>query len=591
MIPTPDIQSTREKYALERERRLRKEGVNQYAYADDQKDPFAEPIERGPLSDHTDAIVIGGGIGGLSTAVRLKQAGLERVRVIDRAGDFGGTWYWNRYPGAQSDVESYIYLPLIEERGDGYIPSEKYAHQPEILEHCQTLAAKWGLYDDALFQTEVDELVWDEDARRWTVKTDRGDNITGQFVVLAAGFLARPKLPDIPGFDEFEGKVFHTSRWDYDYTGGGPGPNGGGLPKLADKRVGIVGTGATALQCVAPVGEHAKELFVFQRTPAVVFERNNKPTDPEWAASLKPGWQAERMEAFGKYTSGFPVEDVVQDGWTQRIRPVSVAYAAELYGGEAEREYSEQIDFATMQYVHQRVSEIVRDPATAEALKAQYRIMCKRASFHDKYLQTFNRDNVTLVDTAGRGIERLTSKGVVAGGETYELDCLVFATGFDTGRDFTTSVNIDAIGRNEVRLSEEWSAGMKTFHGFHSNGFPNLFFVGLFQGATGINFAHSLTGQANYLGRLVAALSKDGKCVVEAKKQDQEAWVETVKAATPPGYTTYLRACTPSYFNNEGSVDDDHRFGSTNYWGGQIAFLELLDKWLEAGDYEGLEVS
>ena len=590
MTLSNDIESIREKYALERARRIREDGIAQFDYTDGAEDPSAEPIERAAYFDHVDAIVIGGGVGGLTTAVRLRQAGLERIRIVERASDVGGTWYWNRYPGAQCDVESYVYIPLIEERA-GYIPSEKYAYQPEIFQHCRALADKYDLYDDACFQTEVTEMVWEEGERRWTVRTNRGDEMTAQFVVVAGGFLQRPKLPSIPGIDGFEGKMFHTSRWNYSYTGGGPGPDGGGLPNLVDKRVAVVGTGATALQCVPPLGRHSAQLFVFQRTPAVVFERNNRPTDPEWASSLRPGWQAERINAFTQVTSGYPVEDVVQDGWTQLHAPVASSWGQGLFGGPEERSAAETTDIATMEVAHRRVSQIVQDPATAEALKPYYRIMCKRPSFHDQYLSTFNRPNVTLVDTAGRGLERVTSKGVVANGQEYEVDCLIFATGFDTGRNLMTSLGMEIVGRDGRTLSKHWEHGMRTFHGFHTNGFPNCFFVGLTQGSTGANFAHSLVEQANHVGHIVKTLRERGLNVVETTETSQDTWVETVKSASPSTYLDFLRTCTPSYYNNEGKPDDENRFGSVNFMAGPVVFYQMLADWRNEGSLEGLEIS
>jgi cation diffusion facilitator CzcD-associated flavoprotein CzcO len=588
MTETPNLTEIRARYAAERARRLRPDGLEQFLYTDAREEPGAAPVERDPLFDEVDAIIVGAGVSGLTTAVRLRQAGLERIRVIDRAGDFGGTWYWNRYPAAQCDVESYIYMPLLEETGT--VPTEKYAYQPEIHAHLKALAEKFDLYADACFRTEVEDLTWDDETRRWTVRTDRGDEMRAQFVVVAGGFLQRPKLPAIPGLDEFEGVAFHTSRWDYAYTGGEPGPIGGGLPGLADKRVAIIGTGATGLQCVTPVAAAAQSLHVFQRTPSAVFERNNRPTDPDWAATLTPGWQAERMAAFTQLTSGVPLpEDPIADEWTGRVRAVATAHGAGLFGGPDEQTAAEVVDAQTMAYIHDRIDSIVEDPATAEALKPRYKMMCKRPCFHDEYLATFNRPNVTLVDTEGRGIEKVTSRGVVAGGVEYEFDCLIFATGFDT-RDTLTSIGIDIVGRDGNRLSEYWKRGMRTFHGFFTRGFPNCFFLGLTQTAAGNNFAHTLTEQAAHVGYVVGAVRGNGGEVVETTEEAQDGWVKALQDVTPPGVLEFLRACTPGYYNNEGSVDDDNRFGSGNYLGGPVHFFGLLAKWRESNTLEGLEV-
>ena len=235
---------------------------------------------------------------------------------IEKGGDFGGTWYWNRYPGAQCDIEAYIYLPLLEETG--YIPKEKYSFAPEIMEHSQRIARKFDLYRGALFQTQIKELRWNEAECRWIVTTNRDDRLCARYVIMSNGPLNRPKLPGIPGIDTFKGHTFHTSRWDYNYTGG---DTTGNLHKLADKRVAIIGTGATAIQCVPHLGKAAKHLYVFQRTPSSVDERRNRPTDPEWAKSLNAGWQRARMENFNTLVTGGQAEvDLVSDGWTDIIR-------------------------------------------------------------------------------------------------------------------------------------------------------------------------------------------------------------------------------------------------------------------------------
>ena len=314
----------------------------------------------------------------------------------------GGTWYWNSYPGAQCDVESYVYLPLLDELG--YIPSERYAHRPEIFEHAQRIAHKYGLYENALFQTSITSIAWSSEEQRWLLESDRGDRLKSQFVVIANGSLSKPKLPAIPGINEFEGHTFHSSRWDYSYTGGS---EQGGLEGLADKRVGVIGTGATALQIVPHLGRAAQELFVFQRTPTVVGPRNNRPTDPAWAAGLKPGWQQRRVKNFSSVMSGAEVEvDLVDDAWTdlfsaitpEVVRRASRALNREIAGDEAAL-VIELSDLAKGEEMRARVEQLVEHPDTAESLKAWYYLYCKRPGFHDEYFPTFNRPNVTLVDT------------------------------------------------------------------------------------------------------------------------------------------------------------------------------------------------
>jgi cation diffusion facilitator CzcD-associated flavoprotein CzcO len=430
-----DSEAVREKYRRERDKRLRPDGNGQFPeiaghlsrYLDD---PCSDPtFVRNPMTDEVDVVIIGGGLGGLLAGAKLREIGVKRIRVIEKGSDFGGVWYWNRYPGAQCDIESYIYLPLLEELG--YMPKEKYSFAPEIRQYCGSIGRKYDLYADACFQTEVTEVRWREECSQWEISTDRGDCIPARFVVMAPGSQHRPRLPAIPGIDEFGGHTFHTSRWDYGYTGG---DSNGNMTALADKRVGLVGTGATAVQCVPYLGESAQQLFVFQRTPSTVAERNNRPTDPEWVRSLTPGWQSRRMRNFiTLMTGGTQDEDLVDDGWTHAVKKLGIPPIA----GPTEKQSAdlamaaEIADFQLMEQIRGRVSAIVEDPGTAERSKPYCRYMCKRPGFHDSYLQTFNRSNVTLVDTHGMAVERVTKTGVVVDGHEYELDCLIFATGFD----------------------------------------------------------------------------------------------------------------------------------------------------------------
>lgn len=409
----PDM--LRDKYRAERDKRVRADGNDQYVevtaefsqYVDD---PYVEPgFTREPLFDHVEVAIIGGGFGGLLTGARLRMAGVESIRMVERAGDVGGTWYWNRYPGAMCDVESYVYLPLLEEMG--YIPKHKYSFAPEIFEYSKSIANRFNLYENALFQTGVTEMRWDEAQAHWTITTDRNDRFTAKFVAMANGTLNRPKLPGIPGINEFKGYTFHTSRWDYNYTGG---DSTGNLTGLAGKRVGIIGTGATAIQCIPHLGASAEQLYVFQRTPSSVDVRNNRETDPEWAASLEPGWQQRRMENFNVLVSGGDQdEDLVADGWTDIFRNLTRT-AAKTAGKalgrrltpEERAELMELADMRKMEQVRARAETIVQDPATAELLKPWFRQFCKRPCFHDEYLATYNRPNVTLVDTDGLGVEQ-----------------------------------------------------------------------------------------------------------------------------------------------------------------------------------------
>jgi cation diffusion facilitator CzcD-associated flavoprotein CzcO len=585
-----DPDALRERYARERDKRLRPDGNEQYVeiagrFAPYLEDPYVAAAEREPRFDHVEVAVIGGGMAGLLAGARLKHAGVDDVRIIDKAGDVGGTWYWNRYPGAQCDVESYIYLPLLEETG--YVPTEKYAHAPEILAHCRRIAEQFGLYDNACLSTEVTGIEWDAGDRCWVITTNRGDEMAAHFLVMGNGPLHRPKLPGIPGVGDFTGHSFHTSRWDYGYTGGGPEGN---LDKLADKRVGIIGTGATAVQAVPHLAEAAGHLFVFQRTPSSIDVRANRPTDPEWAASLGPGWQRERMENFTMLTSGGLAEtDLVMDGWTdiigrlgRQLREGGAAPQGGLGGA------FELADFEKMEQIRARVDEIVGDGATAEALKPWYRQFCKRPCFHDEYLQAFNRPNVTLVDTDGRGVERITESGVVAAGTEYEIDCLIFATGFEVGTAYTRRAGYDVVGASGVTLSDYWADGMRSLHGMHVRGFPNMFILGHAQSGFTVNYPHVLDEASRHMAFLVRHAIDEGIVECEATEDGEATWLKTLEESARD-MRAYQAQCTPGYYNNEGQPAEGGFLGSS-YGKGPMAFFELLASWRDSGTYEGLEL-
>jgi cation diffusion facilitator CzcD-associated flavoprotein CzcO len=605
VIPPPeelgfDFLATKARYQRERDKRMRSDGIDQYVavkgeFARYDEDPYVEGrLERAPLDEEIDALVVGGGFAGLMAAARLRDAGIEKLRIIESAGDFGGTWYWNRYPGVQCDVESYIYMPLLEELG--YIPTEKYAHGPEILAHAQRIGRHYRLYDVACFQTHVAGLEWDEARHRWTVRTDRDDTFHARFVILANGPLNRPKLPGIPGVETFEGHAFHTSRWDYDYTGGAYAAvdDEGALDKLANKRVGVIGTGATAIQCIPHLGASAESLYVFQRTPSAVDVRGNRPTDPEFEKTLEPGWQYRRMENFTNIVGGVPEpEDLVGDGWTAVFRIVM----ASLQDADVATLTPEQIalnveiaDMTKMEEIRHRIDSIVEDPATAEALKPWYRQFCKRPCFHDEYLQTYNRPNVHLVDTNGRGVERITKTGVVVDGEEIELDCLVFATGFEVGTSFWRRAGYDLVGRDGIKLSTKWKDGVETFHGFHTRGFPNCFFMMGLQSGLTPNIPHALNEQALYLAHVIRETLDRGFETVETSVEAERDWVAHFRSNASFS-SEFFATCTPGYYNNEGKPGEGDGWLAGFYPEGFTALFQLYKAWRETGELEGLELA
>ena len=588
-----DPNALRHKYRAERDRRVRADGNEQYVEMTGQfarylEDPYVPPgFTREPLFDDTEVIVIGGGFGGLLAGARLREAGFTDVRLIEKGGDFGGTWYWNRYPGAACDIESYVYLPLLEEVG--FMPSRKYTRAPEILKYSRMIGEKFGLYDNVCFQTEVTAMRWDADAARWIVETNRGDAMRAKFVIMANGPLHRPKLPGIPGVEGFKRHSFHTSRWDYDYTGGGPE---GGLEKLKGKRIGIIGTGATAVQCVPHLGEWAKELFVFQRTPSSIDVRADRPTDPNWAASLQPGWQQHRMDNFNTLVSGgFAEEDLVNDGWTDIIGNILLLARRKAQAGEVVDDPAalmQLADFKKMEQVRARVDGMVQDPATAEALKPWYNQFCKRPCFHDEYLDAFNRPNVHLIDTAGKGVDRITETGIVANGTEYEVDCLIYATGFEVGTDYTRRSGYQVYGKDGVSLSQKWANGLETLHGFYVRDFPNLFLVSNGQSGFTANFPHMLNEQSKHIAYVIQNAQDRQARTVEPEQGAVDSWVETIQKLALMR-ENFLKECTPGYYNNEGKPEAmTTKNGS--YGAGPVAFVKVLEDWRAEGSLQGLEL-
>ncbi len=587
-----DPDALRARYREERDKRLRDDGNEQYLEVKGQfahflDDPYAEPgFSREPLTDEVEVLVIGGGFGGLLAGARLRQKGVEDIRIVDPASDFGGTWYWNRYPGIACDIESYTYLPLLEEVG--YVPKEKYSFGKEILDHSQAIARKFDLYRDVCFQTRVTKVTWDDDASRWIVETNRDDRMKAQYICIAAGPLNRPKLPGIPGVEQFEGHSFHASRWDYAYTGG---DSEGDLTGLQGKRVGIIGTGATAVQCVPHTAEWAEHLYVFQRTPSSIDVKINPKTDPEWEQTLQPGWHRERMNNFNALVSGVPqAVDMVKDGWTDLIGKLVVGLA-KGDGVDASPEgiakAVELADFEKMEEIRGRVDSIVEDPETAEALKPYYRQFCKRPCFHNEYLETFNRPNVTLVDTKGKGVERITKKGVVVAGQEYELDCLIYASGFEVGTDYSRRAGMEIVGRGGETLTEKWADGVRTIHGMHVRGFPNFFIMSNPQAGFTASYPHLLNEQAQHISYIIDHNRASKVEVVEASEEGEAAWVkQCIDKARDTG--DFFENCTPGYYNNEGQTSE---LSAQNgfYGGGSLEFFKILEDWREADTLDGLE--
>jgi cyclohexanone monooxygenase len=586
---TIDLQGLRDKYREERDRRRSRAGTDQFQFTEGElehfdEDPYTPELAvREPVSSDVDVLVIGCGIGGIEMAATLVRSGVTDVLMLDRAADFGGTWYWNRYPGIRCDVESYIYLPYLEETG--YMPSERYTRGREILEYIQSLGRHFGLYERALFQTKVTAVVWEEAAARWRVTTNRGDVLRARFVTTQSGIFDRPQLPGIPGLADFKGRIFHSARWEYDYTGEH-------LERLSDKRVAVIGTGATGLQIVPELARAAQGLVVVQRTPTAVGVRDNAPTDPEWFAALEPGWQRRRIEGFTSMANGEEAESDIDDGWMRFFRRMLEAersVSAERRTPEAVDEAKEIADYAYNEEIRARVDAVVRDPRKAELLKAYYRTLCKRPGFSDEYLPAIDRNNVELVD-ATAGPTSLTPDGLVVAGVGYPVDCIVLATGFELGTTWSHRAGYDIIGRDGVRVSEKFAQGMRTFQGLFSVGFPNMFFTGLTQGGTTTNVPHMLQEQADHVTYVVGRALAEGWASVETTPEAEARWQDEI-ARVNEARRAFQEACTPGYFNAEGRVDDPRSSITSGSYRPATAFFRAWKESRSRGELPGLETT
>jgi len=542
--PQSYYEDIKKRFAEERDLRLayRPEGTQQFTseltgalekYA---VDPYAGEVpEREPINDTVEVLFIGGGFSALLTSARLREKGVESIRIVERGADVGGTWYWNRYPGVACDVVGYDYLPLLDEMD--YVPVNHYSRGPEILSHCQAIAQKYDLYELAVFHTTVTSTVWDEEQQLWCLETDRGDRMKARFVICANGTLSKPKLSKIHGMEKFAGHSFHTSRWDYAYTGED-------LSNLRDKVVGIIGTGASAVQAIPELAKQAKELYVFQRTPSSIDVRDDWPTDPNWARKLKPGWQAKRRERVLAMSEPTP---------EQKAKMAALSREEKI-----RKQENANIDY--MMRIHKRIDETVKDPETAEALKPWYMFMCKRPCFHNEYLPSFNLPNVHLVDTHGKGITQISEKGPVFEGKAYELDLLIYATGFEVQK---TGIYNQIVGKGGVNLDDKYADGIRTLLGIHTHGFPNLFIMGGYQASFQFNLTDMLQTQGDHIAACIDYVRSRNLKTMNPTYEAEEWWVQEV--IKHRGKTSRNQDCTPGYYNFEG---ESNRRQDGNYNGG-----------------------
>ncbi|KXS12174.1 FAD/NAD(P)-binding domain-containing protein [Gonapodya prolifera JEL478] len=609
-----DPEAIRARYRQERDKRIRTDGQEQYITVGEGKgakfahwltDPWTPFKKRDAMTFHSEVVILGAGFSGLLLGGKLKAAGVKDFKIIDKAGDFGGTWYWNRYPGAACDSEAYCYLPMLEETG--YMPSQKYCPAPEILTYAQRIARHFSLYDNAIFQTAVRVVRWDDKDRLWKGTTDRGDTFTCKWLLVCGGPLNCPHLPDLPGIETFAGHEFHTARWDYSYTGGNPMTGDYNLTKLNDKRVAIIGTGATGVQAIPYLGASCKKLYVFQRTPSAVDVRANSRTDVNWwkSETSTPGWHARRDERLhNSAKAGY--ENPLDDGFSKSYQEwFALANRKLASKGVEGKEYTtgqlyQLGDYRLMNRLRKRVDDVVKDKKTAEALKPWYNLWCKRPVYSDEYLPTFNRHNVELVDTSeSKGIEAITPRGIVVAGKEYEVDCIIWSTGFTvTGIVIDTHSDYRILGRGGLTAKEKHAKyeGFASLFGTATSEFPNSFSFGSAQAGNSVNFTSIFIMQATWVTGVIVEALKRGVDVLECTRDAEEEWTREVLATGKENYD-FRESCTPGYYNAEGDLNKLRAVvnRAQNYGGGPLKYRDRMHEHLsnlqKTGKFEGFNVT
>lgn len=591
-----DLVALRERYRAERDLRLVegraaiRELESDPVFSTFRDDPFTPFRERESLDEELGVLIVGAGIAGLTTAARLAERNVPGVRLVDEAGGVGGTWYWNRYPGVMCDIESYLYLPLLEEMG--VIPSMRYASGAEILAHLEAIAEHYALTETGLFHTRITEAIWEPDQGRWCVKTNRGDTLRPKFYVLCVGILNLLKLPAIEGMESFEGQSFHSARWDYSLTSDQTGNPLGGL---SDKVVGLLGTGASAIQILAPVADAAKSVLVFQRTPSAVGVRGNRPTPQEFVENLAPGWQRRRGDNFQSLMMGLAQEiDLVDDGWTKHY--AAVQHPPRIKGNSLEEYLSlgEKIDLKVMNEHRQRIDDLVLKPEVADALKPWYRYLCKRPCFHDEFLEAFNRDNVRLIPTP-HGLDRVNPRGPVVDGEEFPCDVLIYATGFEAElTPLARRVGHPIIGVGGRSLEEKFADGMSSLFGMMSRGFPNLFVLPApgQQAVVTVNYTQLAEAGATFVASAIAQMNQGHISTFDVAEEAEDEWCQKILNSFVDG-SRMMSMCTPSRLNFEGHPElanpRNGNFGRG--FGDWFGYRDLLEAWVSDGTFEGLNLT
>ncbi len=492
-----------------------------------------------------DVLVVGAGFGGMYFLHRARGLGFD-VQVVEAGDDVGGTWYWNRYPGARCDVESMEYSYSFDEAlQQEWTWSERYASQPEILAYASHVADRFDLRRDIRFDTKVTAATWDEPRSRWQVETDSGDAYDAAYLVMATGCLSSAMTPAIKGADTFGGATFHTGRWPHD----GVDFNG--------QRVGVIGTGSSGIQSVPLIAEEAAELFVFQRTAAYTVPAHNRPLSAEEISEVKGRYAelrvAERQQAMG-FGSRIPNKGLSALGVDDETRLAEYEERWAMGGFAFLSSFNDLLLDTTANdtaadFVRGKIAEIVADPETAAALSPTQVIGCKRLCIDTGYYATFNRPNVHLVDLQKTPIEAMTPAGIRTTEREIELDAIVYATGFDA---MTGSIlRVDIRGRDGLALREAWEAGPRTYLGLGVHGFPNLFTItGPGSPSVLTNMIVSIEQHVEWITDLLVHQREAGQATVEATEQAQEEWVDFVNTVAnvtlfPTCNSWYLGANVP----------------------------------------------
>ncbi len=532
------------------------------------------------MSNSFDAIIVGAGFAGMAMLHRLRSDGLS-VRVIERADGVGGTWYWNRYPGARCDVESmeysYQFDDALQQEWDW---TERYAAQPEILRYANHVADRFALRQDIAFETSVNAAVFDEEHERWVVTTDGAagpEQLDASFFILAVGCLSSANMPEFEGHESFGGPTYHTGQWPHegvDFTG---------------KRVGVIGTGSSAIQSIPIIAEQAEHLTVFQRTANYAVPAHNGPLDPDTVADIKANYadfRAQNSLQNGAFGSRMARNDASALAASAEER--QDAYEARWSDGGfgfmrafGDLSINAESNATAAAFVRRKIAETVNDPATAELLTPKQTIGCKRLCVDTGYFETFNRPNVDLVDVSRAPIERLTPGGLVTGGNEYEFDAIVFATGFDA---MTGSIlRIDIRGRDGRSIGDAWAEGPVTYLGLSVVGFPNMFTIsGPGSPSVLTNMIVSIEQHVGWIGDCVEHLRSEGHQTIEATDDAADQWVDHVNGVAEK---TLFTGCNSWYLG--ANIPGKKRVFMPLL--GYPPYVEICDR-VAAGGYEGFAI-